>query len=234
MGKVKDYFKIIRNGANIKQNKSQIGYPITRIETISNGIVDRSKMGYAGIMDISEYKDYVLEDGDILMSHINSEQHLGKTALYRKEDNEVIIHGMNLLLLRPNMDKILGGYANYYFKSVNFKKQLSKITKKSVNQASFTVSDLKNLDMQVPDLQTQHKIVQVLDKAQSLIDKRKEQIKQCDELIQSLFYDMFGDPVSNKRGWVKFELNQICDVRDGTHDSPKYQAEGYPLITLKI
>src|SRR5690606_1628371 len=50
---------------------------------------------------------------------------------------------------------------------------------------------LKQVIIPIPSIQTQHKIVQVLDKAQSLIDKRKEQIKQCDELIQSLFYKMF-------------------------------------------
>ena len=59
-------------------------------------------MGYAGITDITKYSDYVLQDGDILMSHINSETHLGKVARYEKYEGETIIHGMNLLCLRPN------------------------------------------------------------------------------------------------------------------------------------
>lgn len=44
---------------------------------------------------------------------------------------------------------------------------------------------------------------------------------------------MFGDPVINPYNWNKEELGIICDVRDGTHDSPKYVSEGYPLITSK-
>jgi type I restriction enzyme, S subunit len=44
---------------------------------------------------------------------------------------------------------------------------------------------------------------------------------------------MFGDPVSNEKGWKMKMLNDVCDVRDGTHDSPKYVQEGYPLITSK-
>ncbi|MDD4700155.1 MAG: restriction endonuclease subunit S [Oscillospiraceae bacterium] len=44
---------------------------------------------------------------------------------------------------------------------------------------------------------------------------------------------MFGDPIENDKGWEVKKLGEICDVRDGTHDSPKYQLEGFPLITSK-
>ena len=44
---------------------------------------------------------------------------------------------------------------------------------------------------------------------------------------------MFGDPIDNEKGWPIDFLNNICDVRDGTHDSPSYYPEGYPLITSK-
>ena len=92
MARLGDLFLHIRNGANIKQGLDNTGYPITRIETISNRTVDRNKMGYAGITDLEKYSDFVMQDGDILMSHINSETHLGKTALYEKEGDEIIIH----------------------------------------------------------------------------------------------------------------------------------------------
>ena len=107
MAKLEDTFVFIRNGASIKQGEDDTGYPITRIETISDRVVNREKMGYAGITDIEKYKDYVLQDGDILMSHINSEIHLGKSALYRKQGEEVIIHGMNLLCLRLIMNFLI-------------------------------------------------------------------------------------------------------------------------------
>ncbi|SMP71387.1 restriction endonuclease subunit S [Anoxynatronum buryatiense] len=61
---------------------------------------------------------------------------------------------------------------------------------------------VEDLIIPLPPLQTQQKIVQVLDKAQSLIDKRKEQIELMDELIQSTFYEMFGDPVVNEKAWI--------------------------------
>ena len=88
-------FLFIRNGINIRQDKSKIGYPITRIETISSEFIDRSRMGYAAITE-ENYSDYYLQKDDILMSHINSPIHVGKCALCDIKAGEKIIHGMYL------------------------------------------------------------------------------------------------------------------------------------------
>ena len=192
MARLGDLFLHIRNGANIKQGLDNTGYPITRIETISNRTVDRNKMGYAGITDLEKYSDFVMQDGDILMSHINSETHLGKTALYEKEGDEIIIHGMNLLSLRPNKDLITSKYAFYYLSSQSFLRQIPNITKKSVNQASFTVSALKELVFPLMSIEKQKKITVDLDKVNDLISLRKQQLSKLDELVKSRFIEMFG------------------------------------------
>lgn len=228
-----EVFEFIRNGANIKQLDTKLGYPITRIETIANSHIDIEKMGYANIEELGKFEEYLLKDGDILMSHINSEKHLGKSAIY-ENINEDIIHGMNLLCLRPN--KILGypKYLNYFFNSNEFRRQLPKITKKSVNQASFSVTDLKKLKVYLPNMQIQQKVVEVLDKAQELIDKRKEQIEALDELVKSKFIEMFGNPVRNEKGWSK-EICKSISFKIGSGATPKggnssYKDEGISLI----
>ncbi|KEI00081.1 restriction endonuclease subunit S [Clostridium botulinum] len=211
---LEDIFKFIRNGANIKQGVIDGGYPITRIETISNSYIDTNKVGYAGIYELGKFKDYLLKGGDILISHINSEKHLGKTAIY-EDINKDIIHGMNLLCLRPDTDKIIPKYINYYFNTKYFKNKLPKITKKSVNQASFSVNDFKKLSVDISNLETQQKIVNILDKAQSLIDKRKAQIEALDELVKSRFVEMFGDPITNSRMWKTQLLENVCEMKAG-------------------
>lgn len=82
-------FDLIRNGASIKQFKAS-GIPITRIETISSGIIDYSKVGYADIFD-DKYSDFYLKENDILMSHINSEKHLGKVAIVKGINQKIKI-----------------------------------------------------------------------------------------------------------------------------------------------
>lgn len=218
--KLGEVFEFIRNGASIKQIDSASGYPITRIETIANGFIDNDRMGYADITELDKYQNYVLEYGDILMSHINSEKHLGKSAIFLENDN-IVIHGMNLLGLRCNKDILFPKYAHYYFNSDRFRRQIPKITKKSVNQASFSVSDVRDLDILVPKLESQLKISNILDKAQELIDKRKEQIEACDELIKGLFYDMFGDVVVNNKKWNKDRIGNNFNIKTGATPSRK-------------
>ena len=186
-----EVFSIIRNGASIKQIDGANGFPITRIETISNRVIDRNRLGYANVFDITEYESYVLQSGDILMSHINSEKHLGKTALYIKKGNEKIIHGMNLLMLRANSEVILPLYAKYFFDSNLFLKQIPNITKKSVNQASFTVTALKKLEIKIPKMVEQKRIIDIMSRLDNIIQYRKDQLEKLDLFVKSRFVELF-------------------------------------------
>ena len=92
---------------------------------------------------------------------------------------------------------------------------------------------LKNFKIKEIELQKQEKIILTLDKINSILKKQKEQLELLENLKKSQFFEMFGDPIKNEKGWDKVKLEKICDVRDGTHDSPKYILEGYPLVTSK-
>ncbi len=105
---------------------------------------------------------------------------------------------------------------------------------KGVAQPVISAKEVSSISIPVPPLPVQQQIVDELDKLSEIIEKKKQQVKELDILAQSIFYDMFGDPVENEKGWEVKELNDICDVRDGTHDSPKYIDGGdYILITSK-
>lgn len=220
MAKLGEVFPVIRNGVSIKQESGAGGFPITRIETISNRTVNRSKMGYAGILDIGKYQDYILQDGDILMSHINSEAHLGKVALYTKQGNEQIIHGMNLLMLRSNSKKLLPEYAKCYFESWSFLRQIQRITKKSVNQASFTVTALKEVEIPCVDIDVQKEIVKSLQKLEQLISLRKQQLVKLDELVKVRFVKMFGTYPKNENGFPIKVISDVADVSVGVVIKP--------------
>ncbi|MBO5081204.1 MAG: restriction endonuclease subunit S [Lachnospiraceae bacterium] len=188
---IDECFFQIQNGANIKQGDVAGGFPITRIETTANDKFNRDRMGYAGITDISKYEAYVLEDGDLLMSHINSVQYLGRTVLYVKQPDETIIHGMNLLRLKAKRDIINPAYARYCFYGHPFRSQISNITKKSVNQASFAVKDLKQIKIDIPSVPEQKEVVEVLDKIQQLIGLRTDELLKLDNLIKARFVEQF-------------------------------------------
>ena len=188
-------------------------------------------MGYAGITDITKYSDYVLQDGDILMSHINSETHLGKVARYEKHEGETIIHGMNLLCLRPNKKLVDSRYASYYLSSEAFLHQIPGITKKSVNQASFNVAALKELTFPISSMEVQQTVADILDKANEFIALRKEQLAKLDELIKARFVELFGDLKSNPMEWPVVPFTEFAKI-DGnmTTDYEKYA--DYPHIGI--
>lgn len=225
-------FPIIRNGANIKQDKVTDGYPITRIETIADGTVDLNRVGYASIHD-ENFSDFYLKENDILMSHINSVSHLGKVALVNGIEKKVI-HGMNLLCLKADENKINPVYSFYFFKSPVFRSKIKRITKKSVNQASFNISNLKDIEIPLPPLPEQLHIASILSKVENLIAQRKESIRLLDEFLKCTFLEMFGDPATNSKGWELMTLKDVCyKIQDGTHFSPPITSEGIPYITAK-
>ncbi len=224
----------IRNGLSIKQDDSKQGLPITRIETIANREVNLERCGYAGLND-ADHKGYLLESGDILISHINSEKHLGKSAIFELEGCK-LVHGMNLLCLRPNVDKIHPKYLFYCISDVVFLKQILKITKKSVNQASFTVVAFKELEIPLPPLAEQKRIAAILDKADAIRRKRQQAIKLADEFLRSVFLDMFGDPVTNPKGWDVRELQKgINSIKSGwSANGADYPCSNGQLGVLRI
>ena len=208
--KLGECFHYIKNGANIKQVKGAGGYPITRIETLSGGVFNRNRMGYADVYDIEKYQDYILENGDLLLSHINSKSYIGRTVEYRSRNTEIIIHGMNLLRIKNNSDVISSSFFAYYANSHKFKSDIARIRKDAVNQSSLSITDLKKIHVPLPPKPTQLAIVAELDKINELIQLKKQQLEDYDQLAQSIFYEMFGDPVENEKGWEVKKLREIA------------------------
>ena len=77
------------------------------------------------------------------------------------------------------------------------------------------------MSIQYPSLPRQQEIAQILDKANALIERRREQLRELDSLAESLFYTMFGDPVTNPMGWEKKKLGELGHWQSGGTPSRK-------------
>jgi type I restriction enzyme, S subunit len=224
--------EFVRNGKSIKQRKDAGGLPITRIETISFEEINPLKVGFANISK-GDYPDYLLQSGDILFSHINSIPHIGKTAIFEGKPQN-LIHGMNLLCLRAKNEIILPKYFLYLLRSLNFRAKLMRFVNKSVNQASVSTRNLKNINISLPPLPEQKRIAAILDKADALRQKRKKALQKLDDLLQSVFLEMFGDPVRNEKGWEVVKLgdyvNHVSSGSTPKGGSSVYVDEGIVFI----
>lgn len=228
-----DVSEFIRNGASIPQSKEAGGVPITRIESISERVFNPGKCGYADLGE-REYLEYRLKLGDIMISHINSEKHLAKCAIF-EDDGFDVIHGMNLLCLRPNQEKIFPKFLFHYLSSSKFIQLIPAITKKSVNQASFTVTAFKTLEVPLPPLPEQKRIAAILDKADAIRRKRQQAIQLADDFLRAVFLDMFGDPVTNPMGWRLLPFSAVGTLDRGKsrhrpRNDPALLDGAHPLI----
>ena len=124
-------------------------------------------------------------------------------------------------ILKPNTDVITGKFLYYAIMNLNIQSlgysRHFKVLKKSI--------------FYVPDIEEQHRIVKILDLAKSLIEKRKQAISYLDDYVKAVFLDMFGDPVSNPKGWEVKTIKTISHkITDGEHLNPTFSEDGMPMI----
>lgn len=156
------------NGANVDQLTEITNLPISRIETIWNGNIDPTRVKYIGQQDQEFIEKYSLNKNDILFSHINSDGHIGKTAIY-KGIPEQLIHGINLLLIRVH-DSIDADFINYQFKHLKNQGAFIAVAQRAVNQSSINQQKLKNFVFNIPPFKEQKRIVQKIEELFSEID----------------------------------------------------------------
>lgn len=119
----------------------------------------------------------------------------------------------------------------YYFMKVCLKSIEDETPFVTVKHLS--AKRINQIQIPLPPKSTQLAIVSELDKINELIRLKKEQLKDFDNLAQSLFYEMFGDPVENEKGWEVKKLGDICtDITDGDHMPPPKSEFGIPFITI--
>ena len=131
--------------------------------------------------------------------------------------------------LCANSEKLNPKYLYYFCEKFDFEKLNTTVT-----IPSLTKSNLLNIEIPLPNLEKQKKIVELLDKVTSLIFLRKQQLAKLDELVKARFVEMFGDPVSNPLHWKKVKLSELADIKIGPFGSllhkEDYVTGGHPLV----
>lgn len=119
----------------------------------------------------------------------------------------------------PNRELLNKQYFKYFLQSPSFQIFLQQASTMRAAQAGFSKENIQDFTLPVPPLPVQERIVSELDLLSSITEKKREQLKELDALAQSIFYDMFGDPITNEKGWEVKKLGEVCKVNPSKKDT---------------
>ena len=128
-------------------------------------------------------------------------------------------------------------YNKYLFYFLRLKKEYLNSLGRGATFKEISKSIAESIPIPLPPKPIQLAIVSELDKINELIRLKKEQLKDYDNLAQSIFYEMFGDPVENEKGFDTKRLDEVFPlITDGTHQTPTYTEDrenGYKFLSAK-
>ena len=201
-----DVLGYIGNGLTNKQNKLGDGYPVTRIETISDDYINAEKVGYVNALPDDKVEKYRLCYGDILVSHINSEPQLGRAVIYEGKP-EFLLHGMNLLRMQANTEMIDPFCLNFIFGSYRKRGIFIALAARAVGQSSINQSRMKSLMIPLPTLSEQREIANIF----RAIDDKTAALEREAELIDELFHAMLEELITGNQSTMQLIENQLPD-----------------------
>lgn len=144
------------------------------------------------------------------------------------QDSIIVSHICALIV--KDEEKINNRYLYYWLS----KYDMSGIAKKTTGLDAINFSDLGNIDVSYPDIETQAKIVSILDKANVILEKREKTTQLYKKLLKAIFLDMFGDPVKNEKGWDLIKLGELGIWKSGgtpSRSNQKYFTGKIPWVT---
>ena len=115
----------------------------------------------------------------------------------------------------PNEDILHPKFFYLFCKDYDFTRHDVSVTIPSLRR-----TDILKINVPVPPIAEQEKIVAELDCLSGIIEKKKQQLKELDNLAQSIFYEIFGDPVENDKGWEVKKIGEVCIVERGGSPRP--------------
>jgi type I restriction enzyme S subunit len=219
-------------GSNLKVSdyKSE-GIPILRLQNIGKGFFIDKDIKFVNEAKAEELKYHSFLSGDIALAKLGIP--IGKTCIIPKHFKSGIITA-DIVRIRPDKNVVDYNFLEYFLNtdlSVNqLTGNISGATRPRVN-----LSDVRDIEIPLPPLPEQQRIVAILDEAFAAIAKAKtnaeQNLKNAKELFESYLQGVFENKGED---WEEKTLKEVCaKITDGTHQTPKYFDEGIIFLSSR-
>jgi type I restriction enzyme S subunit len=170
-----------------------------------------------------------LQPGDLLIARMPDP--IGRACIFPGSTQPcVTVVDVCILRVAESVDRI---WLMHALNSPDFRRSISRFVN-GTTRSRISRSKLGSIELHIPPLEEQKRIAAILDKADAIRRKREQAIELADEFLRSLFLDMFGDPVTNPKGWPVAELGELTDIHSGStpsrDDSENYGGD-IPWVT---
>lgn len=182
---------------------------------------------YYGANGIQDYVSSYIFDDDLVLLAEDGGSFGSKTKpiAYRVSGKCWVNNHAHVLKPKEGMDIDFLCYSLMFY---NTEGLINGATRQKLTQSAMRKMKIPKLHIDI-----QRNIVKEIKSVKSIIEISGKQLEKLSLLVRARFVEMFGGMVLNTNVWDKYQLGDLCDVRDGTHDSPQYYNEGYPLVTSK-
>ncbi|OOE92360.1 restriction endonuclease subunit S [Salinivibrio sp. AR647] len=216
-GKVID----IRDGTHDSPKPVEDGIPLVTSKNLKNGKIDFSTCTNISAEDHEQIsKRSAVDDGDILYAMIGT---IGNPVIVQGDRDFSI---KNVALFKFSKSQAFNRYFYHLLGSSLVTQQFEK-NARGGTQKFVSLGNIRALQIPLPPLEEQKRIAAILDKADAIRQKRKQAIDLADEFLRSVFLDMFGDPVTNPKGWETKSLKEVSEhINDCPHSTPKWTDAG--------
>ncbi|MUK50035.1 restriction endonuclease subunit S [Aliivibrio fischeri] len=218
----------VRDGTHDSPKPVEKGIPLITSKNLKNGLIEFSTCSFISEEDhINIGKRSAVENGDILYAMIGT---IGSPVIVNTTQAFSI---KNVALFKFNKPDVYNRFFYHFLNSTLVKQQFDK-NARGGTQKFVSLGNIRALQIPLPPLEEQKRIAAILDKADAIRQKRKQAIELADEFLRSVFLDMFGDPVTNPKGWEVKPLSELTTkITDGTHKTPSYIDLGVPFLSAK-
>ncbi|MCO8041696.1 restriction endonuclease subunit S [Acinetobacter bohemicus] len=183
-----------------------------------------------------QYKGFLLKDGDLVIAMTdlaNDPKLLGVPTLVQTDGRNILLNQRVGKLIIKDSSKVDNKYLQHVLNDPKTREYYRKFASGGL-QINLGKTDLLNVEIPLPPLAEQRRIASILDQADELRQKRQQAIEKLDQLLQATFIDMFGDPVSNPKGWQIEPLkNNILHANNGLSRRRK-ELENVGDIVLRL
>lgn len=225
-----DVAESVDYGLTASATTAPVGPKFLRITDIQDDTVDWDSVPYCQA-DSSERSRNRLEDGDIVFARTGATT--GKSFLVRSPPENAVFASY-LIRVRPS-DVLDSSYVAHFFKSPTYWAQILKVARGAA-QPGVNASVLKQLMLPLPAHGEQRRIAAILDKADAIRRKREEALALADELLKSVFLEMFGDPVTNPKKLEQKPLGTVARFISGATPNKSINAYwdgAFPWVSPK-